>query len=85
MRQQAKGNLGPVFKIFIIDGYIEITKWELKNQARVVIQKKNAYCINKGINHLGAKCVKSLNSRGTKSFLVCFHKGNGSKERRLLF
>lgn len=84
MRQQAEGNLGPVFKTFIIDGYSGIIKWELKNQVKV-IQHENACCVNKGINQLGAKCVKSLNSQGTKSFFVCFHKSNRSKKRRLLF
>lgn len=66
-RQETEGNLGLVFKAFIIDGYTGTAKWELKIGPTESYSRKNVYCINKGINHSGPKSVKSLNSQGVKA------------------
>lgn len=68
LRQEAEGNLRPVFKAFIIDGYPGTAKWELKIGPTESYSGKNVYCINRGINHSAPKCVKSLNSQGVKAF-----------------
>lgn len=66
LRQE--GNLGAVFKAFIVDGYTVTAKWELKIRPTESYSGKNVYYVNKGINQSAAKCVKSLNSQGVKAF-----------------
>lgn len=68
LRQEAEGNLGPIFKAFFIDGYSGTAKWEMKIRPKESYSRKNVYCISKGINQSGPNRVKSLNSQGVKAF-----------------
>lgn len=68
LRQEAEGNLGPIFKAFVIDGYSGTAKWAMKIRPKESYSRKNVYCISKGINQSGPNCVKSLNSQGVKAF-----------------